>query len=134
MLNEVLAQADRIATHDHLVILVSDFDGVDERTRKLVLGLKRRGDVICFLVHDPSATEGIATERLVVSDGQLQLELDLGDGRMRRRLLAYSSGRLDQVISWQRDVGIPVIPITTAEDAVAQARRLLGARRIPGKG
>ena len=127
MLDLVLEQAARIAKHDNLVTVVSDFDGVDEATRRLVLRLSEHNDVLLALVHDPSATELPEMSRLVVSDGELQLELDLGESKVRKRVEQYGVERLERVIAWQREMGVPVLPINTAEDPIRQVARLLGA-------
>lgn len=127
MLDQVLEQAARIAKHDNLVTVVSDFDGVDEATRRLVLRLSEHNDVLLALVHDPSATELPEMSRLVVSDGELQLELDLGESKVRKRVEQYGVERLERVIAWQREMGVPVLPINTAEDPIRQVARLLGA-------
>ena len=65
--------------------------------------------------------------RLVVSDGELQMELDLAQGKMRKRIEQYGIERLERVIAWQREMGVPVLPINTAEDPIRQVARLLGA-------
>lgn len=126
MLNEVLEQACRIAAHDHLVTVISDFDGVDDDTRGLVLRLSRHNDVILLLVHDPSALELPEAGRLVVSDGDLQVEIDTEHGGERKRLLEFSSGRIERVLAWQREIGVPVLAVTTAEEPDEQIRRQLG--------
>ncbi len=127
MLNEVLEQAARVAKHDYLVAIISDFDGADETTRRLVMRMAQQNDVLCALVHDPSATELPDAARLVASDGELQVELELDEARTRERLTKHGIERLENVIRWQREFGVPVLPIHTAEDPVRQIQRLLGA-------
>jgi uncharacterized protein (DUF58 family) len=126
-LNAVLQRAAVLARHDFLVVVVSDFDGADDETRRLVVRMKQHNDVICCLVHDPSATEIPAPESFVVSDGELQAELDLARDRVRKRVHEYSSGRIADILGWQSRYGIPVLPLTTAGDVPGQVRRLLGA-------
>ena len=64
MLNKVLEMVGRLAGHDHLIALISDFDGADELTRRLLLRLAQHNDVIGVVVHDPSATDFPATGEL----------------------------------------------------------------------
>jgi len=64
--------------------------------------------------------------RLVISDGELQLELDSGRGRMRRRLSDYFDEKLKGIKKELGRVGVPVLLIHTAEDVATQIRRLLG--------
>src|SRR3546814_4470019 len=43
-MNEVLQSVARIARCDHLVLVFSDFDEIDETTHRLVAGLSRRSE------------------------------------------------------------------------------------------
>jgi uncharacterized protein (DUF58 family) len=126
MLNRALAAAERLAPHDHLVAIASDFDGVDDETERRVTRLARHNDVIAVPVWDPLTTELPPGGRLVVSEGELQLELDLGAERVRERLLARADRRLSRVLGWARERGVPVLPLTTAEDVPEQVRQRLG--------
>ncbi|MFP6655055.1 MAG: DUF58 domain-containing protein, partial [Myxococcota bacterium] len=84
-LNHVLARAARLASHDHLIVLVSDLDGVDEETPGLLKRLARRNDVIVFRIFDPMERTLPEASGLVVSDGNLQLEVDARDNALRSR-------------------------------------------------
>lgn len=126
MLNRVLEGALRLAKHDFLVTVISDFDGVDDDTRGLVLRLSQHNDVLLLLVHDPSATTLPERGRIVVSDGDLQVEVDLGASKEHKALLAFSNARLQRVLAWQRELGVPVLPIHTGADVPEQIRHLLG--------
>ena len=56
-LNEVLEAVARVCKHDALILIASDFDGADQRTRDLLLHLSRSNDVICCLTYDPLAVQ-----------------------------------------------------------------------------
>ena len=113
-------------SHDYLIVVLSDFDGASEETARLLSRMARHNDVVAVPVWDPATTELPERGRLVISDHELQVELDLG--RVRRRLLKSADRRLAAVLAWQRDFGVPVLPVTTAQDSLDQLRRLLGAR------
>jgi uncharacterized protein (DUF58 family) len=53
MLNEALRKAVRLAPHDVLVVIISDFFGVDAETERLSASLAAHNDVLGLLVHDP---------------------------------------------------------------------------------
>jgi uncharacterized protein (DUF58 family) len=125
-LNEILQSASRICKHDALILIVSDFDGADEATRDLLIHLSRSNDVVCFLTYDPLAVKLPPAEQLVVSDGELQIELQLGEQKVRSNLLRASDKRVSTILSWQHELGIPVLPISTAEDVSTQISHLLG--------
>jgi uncharacterized protein (DUF58 family) len=133
MLNEVLATADRIAKHDFLVAIVSDFDGCDAETTRLVTRMAQRNDVLAIPVFDPASQELPEAGRLVVGDGELQMEIDFGTGKARTRLLELAQGRLAAVVSWQNEIGVPALPVSCGEDEMAQVRRLLGRAARGGR-
>ena len=132
MLDRALDAALRLATHDHLVVVISDFDGAGAATRGRLVQLARHNDVLGVLVHDPSATRLPPRSNLVVSDGHLQVELLLGTEHIRREVAAFSSGRLADILRWPETIGIPVLPIDTMGGVPEQVRRFLGQR--PGHG
>ncbi|TWU58578.1 hypothetical protein Poly51_13570 [Rubripirellula tenax] len=125
MLGVALDQAARVATHDHLVIVISDFHGLDDAARQRLRKLRSHNDVIAALVHDPSASKLPPASRITVSDGDMQLELPDSD-RIRKRLLDATAGRIRDVLSLQKNLRIPVIPISAGEETAAQIQHWLG--------
>ncbi|MES0882115.1 DUF58 domain-containing protein [Roseibium sp. SCP14] len=133
LLNLPLAAVARLAKRDHLVVVISDFDGLDETTEKLVANLARHNDLILCPVTDPISDEVPEGTTLVVSDGELQVEVDTTAGETYRRLEEFTKGRLTEVLSWSRKFGVPIFPLNAGEDTVLQLSRLTG-RRKPGGG
>ena len=125
-LNRVLQAVGRMANHDHLIVLFSDFDGIDEETHRLLARIARHNDLILTLVHDPMAESLPRGGRLVMSDGALQIDIDLGRSSTHEALTTFSSGRLQRIRDWQHELGIAVLPLSAGEDTVSQMRRLMG--------
>ncbi len=131
MLNDALRKASRLVTHDHVVVIVSDFDGLDDETELLVTLLARHNDVIAIPVYDRAQTSLPAGGRLVVGDGELQVELDLGSEATRRSLLDFGGRRLERMKRWQAERGVAVLPLSTSENPALQMRQLLGGLSRP---
>ena len=127
MLNEALKQAQRRALHDAVLILISDFDGADDETRAMIGAMTRHNDVVALLVHDPLQSDLPASASMTVTDGELQIQLDVGRQSIRKRLSEASQERLKGVLAWTHEFGVPVLPLSAAEDTPQQLRRLLGA-------
>ncbi|RSL14611.1 uncharacterized protein DUF58 [Edaphobacter aggregans] len=125
-LNEVLESVARVCHHDALILIASDFDGADEETRDLLLHLSGSNDIICCLTYDPLAVRLPPADQLVVSNGELQVELQLGQEKVRKSILEASDKRMTTILSWQHELGVPVLPLSTAEDVPQQVRHLLG--------
>jgi hypothetical protein len=126
MLNKALQQAERRALHDAAVIIISDFDGADDETRKMVGSMARHNDVVALLVHDPLQSDLPASASMTVTDGELQIHLEVGRESVRKSISEASQERLKGVFAWTQELGVPVLPLSAAEDTAQQLRRLLG--------
>jgi uncharacterized protein (DUF58 family) len=126
MLNRALDRIRRVAPHDATIVIFSDFDGADETTRHAIAALAAHNTVIAVLIHDPSQSELPAAGRMTVTDGELQIALDVAHGSTRQNILDMSKTRLRSVFEWTRDFGVPVLPLSTAEEPVNQLHHLLG--------
>jgi len=126
MLNRALDRTRRVAPHDATIVIFSDFDGADETTRHAIAALAAHNTVIAVLIHDPSQSELPAAGRMTVTDGELQIALDVAHGSTRQNILDMSKTRLRSVFEWTRDFGVPVLPLSTAEEPVNQLHHLLG--------
>lgn len=130
-LNQPLTSVARLARRDHLVIVISDFDGLDDKTGKLVGTIARHNDVILCPVTDPISEDVPRNMKLVVSDGELQVELDTGTTETYRKLSEFASGRIAEILRWQQTYGTPVLPLSAGSDTIDQLRRLMGLRSKP---
>ncbi|CCM74497.1 DUF58 domain-containing protein [Rhizobium mesoamericanum] len=124
-LNEALRRTFAFAHHDHLIILISDLNGHDDATRNLLLNLSQSNDVICLLVYDPFLLELPEVGEIVVSGGNLQAELTLGERSVRDAVDSFARERGRELRRWQRELGLPMLPLSAAEETPPQLRRLL---------
>ncbi|MFT4119707.1 DUF58 domain-containing protein [Bradyrhizobium sp.] len=126
MLNNALDHATRRAMHDAVVVIISDFDGADDATRKMIGAMARHNDVIAVLVHDPLQSDLPVSSRMTITDGELQIQLEVGRENVRKSIAQASHDRLQGVFAWTHELGIPVLPLSAAEETVPQLRRMLG--------
>jgi uncharacterized protein (DUF58 family) len=131
MLNRALERIRQMAPHDFVVAIVSDFDGADAETTRLVTLLREHNDVLAVLVLDPSSKELPERGRLVVSGGELQIQVDAGKASEGKAALALASERIRPILAWTAELDVPVLPLSTGEDVTSQVRRLLGAMPRP---
>jgi len=129
MLNQALTNAVRAATHDYLICLISDLNGANAETRRLMTRLARHNDVIVAFIYDPLETALPKAGRLTVSDGQQQLAIDSNSTALRQGYRDLFDHRLTtgQTILLQQQV--PLLQLTTAEVVTTQLRQLLGGAR-----
>ncbi|MEN7530713.1 DUF58 domain-containing protein [Cupriavidus sp. 2SB] len=125
-LNAALERAVSMARHDWLIIVISDFDGHDARTRDLMLQMAAHNDLLTILIHDPFLSELPASGQLVVSDGELQVELGFGHAATRRSIAGFVDEHARALLDWHHAIGVPLLPLSAAEETALQLRRLLG--------
>jgi uncharacterized protein (DUF58 family) len=126
MLNEALRRADRLATHDALVCLLTDGHGAEEETERLITHISRHNDVLAFLIYDPLEVALPNAGSVIFTEGARQLEVDIGSDRLRRDFHASFDERVERARKFLLHREVPLIPINTAEDVALQLRRLLG--------
>ncbi len=125
-LNRVLKSIARLAHHDHLVFVLSDFDGIDETTHRHLSGIAAHNDMILMLVHDPIARQLDAGASTVVGDRNMQAALDIGSAAIRDAVSKHSRARLDRILNWQTEINLSVLPLSSGEETLPQIRRLMG--------
>ena len=125
MLNKALEKADRVGTHDFLVVLISDYFGADEQTERLVTELSSHNDVLAFLPHDPLRLDP-GHQRVTVSDGSLQMELDLSKNTVREKIAADFQDEQEQIQTFLRKLSAPLLMINNQGDVARQVKQHLG--------
>jgi uncharacterized protein (DUF58 family) len=125
-LDKVLQRCLALAGHDHLICIVSDFAGAGERTLQLMRQLSAHNDVIALQVYDPLAMKLPNNGRLLVTQGELQVELAVEKRNVHQPLGDFLSGRLKDVADLLRRSQVPLMMFSTAEEAHAQLRAELG--------
>jgi uncharacterized protein (DUF58 family) len=127
-LNAALEKARRLARHDTLVVLITDGQGVDDGTTRLTAQMARHNDVLGVLLYDPLRESPRSGQgQFVITDGRLQVELDLHDRNFLKRIAADYKTELDDIRANLRKISAPLLPISTAEDVVEQIRKLIGS-------
>ncbi len=125
-LNRVLKRIARLAHHDHLVFVLSDFDGIDETTHRHLSGIAAHNDMILILVSDPIARQLDAGASTVVGDRNMQAALDIGSAAIRDAVSEHGRARLDRILNWQTEINLSVLPLSSGEETLPQIRRLMG--------
>ena len=128
-LNRVLEKARVLAPHDTLVVVISDGLGTDAETERLTAGLVEHNDVLMLLVHDPLRLDP-SGPRLTVSDGSLQMDLDLSDPKVSSAIADDYRNEQEEMTHFLRRLSAPLLMISNQGDVVQQVRRLLG---VPGR-
>ncbi|WDQ17840.1 DUF58 domain-containing protein [Rhodopirellula sp. P2] len=124
-LNQVLENASRIARHDHLVILVSDLDGADEETSRLVTRIAAHNDVLVTAVYDPLGIRLSGAPGMLASHAGRTWEIP-DHASFPEDFQAAFGQLLSHWRSVFRSLRIPLMPLSTAKPVAEQIRVLFG--------
>lgn len=127
-LNDALRHAARLATHDHLVVLITDAGGAAPETRELLTTIARHNDVLVAFVFDPLEADLPNEGALVVSDGARQMEIDTASAGLRtgfRNEFAEHRAAAKRFLLTRE---VAVLPLRTDADVADQIARALGTR------
>jgi uncharacterized protein (DUF58 family) len=125
-LNSALKAALNVAHHDHLIVVISDFTGSDARTLQLLRELRAHNDVVGALIFDPLVHNFPHGGRLIVSEGELQIEIDLGKTTVHEPLTELFETHFREIAELLRRSGIPLLAFDTEQRTIDQLRYQLG--------
>lgn len=126
-LNTALRQAEALAGHGWLVLLISDLQAADDESAAILGRIGRHNDMIAVAVSDPlERALPAAPWRGIAADGHRLAVLDPARGGLGTRVPAVHADRLERLRQAGLSLQTPVLPIGTEEDAAPQLRRLLG--------
>lgn len=128
-LNHPLEAAARLVRHDQLIIVISDFDEIDEATEQYLSQMAAHNDVVLALVSDPISLQVPAGVQLPVSDGDKQMTLDTRRDVTQQTLQKSFSNRRATVLNWQEQLNITVLELNTAADTLSQFMQAFAVRR-----
>jgi len=126
MLDAALAKAERLVTHDALVILITDAAGNGPETSAILSRIAAHNDVALAFIHDPLEMELPDAGRKVFGSGEVQLEADTSASSLQRDFKDSFQSRYEEARRFLIQREIPLLPIRTDLDITPQLRRLLG--------
>ncbi len=126
-LNTALRRASRLAKHDHLLILITDYEGDDEETRRIATKLASHNDVLAALVYDPLGIQLPRGPQMEVSDGTQRVTIPDETTFHQRFQLAFES-RIAELKNNLKAIKIPILPICTHDSVTEQVMKALGRR------
>ena len=127
-LDDALEAARRRATHDHLIVLISDLDGAGAGTQRLATQLAAHNDVLIIAIYDPlgASLQGRAGMMAATPQGSIALPTDRAFASSFQDTFA---AHLDEWREIFRALRVPVLPISTATSPADQLRELFGQHR-----
>lgn len=124
-LDQALEQVQRLASHDHLIVLISDLAGAGESTKRLATGIRRRNDVVVLWVNDPLEEALPDVGEAVLGDGELQVQVNTKSSAVRQLFLEDVQQRRARASTFALRFDVPLLPLSTAERVRTQLLALM---------
>lgn len=124
----ILKITEQLISHDALVILISDFIDWSPAALKRLKVIAQHNDVIAGLVYDELEQDLSNADRLVVSDGRYQYQIDHAKSDISARFKKAFDLSLTGLKDQFKKYDIPVLPISTNLPVYEQLVKHLGGR------
>ncbi|MFD2167459.1 DUF58 domain-containing protein [Thalassotalea euphylliae] len=125
-LENMFEQTLRIVGHDSLVIFISDGMGWNDKCAELVKTISQHNDIICCHVTDPLEHQLAGMKQMVVSDGDMQIEVSSDQTQLQQAFQQDVVQAIDNFRVAARKYRIPLLPFNTLEPSETQLRKALG--------
>ncbi len=118
-----LLRARHVARPGSLLVIISDFYGLDEAAVGHLTRMRQHNDMLACWIHDALEREPPPPGRYGVSDGWQTATLDTVSRRAQARYTASFAGEFERLRTTLGRLAIPLLPIATGDDAAEALRR-----------
>ena len=112
-----LLRARHVARPGSLLVIISDFYGLDEAAVGHLTRMRQHNDMLACWIHDALEREPPPPGRYGISDGWQTATLDTVSRRARARYTASFAGEFERLRTTLGRLAIPLLPIATGDDA-----------------
>lgn len=127
-LDVMFQQVLRNITHDALVVLISDGYGWNDKCAEYVKSISQHNDFMCCHVTDPLEHQLASMSQMVVSDGDLQIEVSAQEKKVQQAFIEDVQTAINTFSTLAKKYRIPLLPFNTTEATERQLRRALGCQ------
>jgi uncharacterized protein (DUF58 family) len=117
-LSEALTDLRRICKPGSAIYLISDFHGWNKTANKHLYQLARHNEITAFMVYDKLEQELPPPGRYAITNGSSSQHIQTGNSKARDQFRLAFAQRKTVLKEQLARVGIPLIPVMTAESPV----------------
>lgn len=129
-LSESLLRARHVARPGSLLVLISDFYGLDEDAAGHLSRVRQHNDMLACWIHDALEIAPPPPGRYAVSDGWQTATLDTVSHRARARYRRSFLAERERLRATLGRLAIPLLPIATGDDVAETLRRGASAEAL----
>ncbi len=126
-LDSALKRCRRVAKPGSLIFILSDFYHISEETSAQLLRLRQHNDVVAIQLIDPVEKLPPPAGVYGVSDGEKTAQLDTRSTKLRQRYEQWCMEHEMSVSDAMRKRAIPLLQLSTADDAAVVLRRFMAS-------
>lgn len=112
---QALKRLQRVVHPGSLIFLLSDFRGMGEAARSLLIQLGRHNDIVMLFIHDPLEHHLPEKGYYRLSDGQQELTLNTGDRQFREDYEHRFADHRQNLQTLARQFGLYFLSCSTAQ-------------------
>jgi uncharacterized protein (DUF58 family) len=125
-LNDALGRLRRVTRPGSMILLISDFRGLDDATEAHLFQLARHNDVILVYIYDPLEAQLPPAGYYRVSDTRVTKSIDTSDVKVRQDYLRRHEEHMQRIYRISRRGHIFFLPLCTADDLLTTLQKGLG--------
>ena len=125
-LEGMLEQLKRIVGHDALVIFITDGYGWNDKCNEYIKTISQHNEMIFCHVSDPLEHQLATMPQMVISDGDMQIEVSSQKPDLQKKFQQDVVEKLDLFAKVASKYRIPVLPFDTLTATEKQMRSALG--------
>ena len=125
-----LLRARHVARPGSLLVVISDFYGLDEEAAGHLSRMRQHNDMLACWIHDRLEIEPPPPGRYGISDGWQTATLDTVSRRARARYAESFGARFEALCATLGRLAIPLLPIATGDDVAETLRRGASAEAL----
>ena len=126
-----LMRARHVARPGSLLVIISDFYGLDDSAVGHITRMRKHNDMLACWIHDTLERKPPPPGRYGVSDGWQTATLDTLSNRARERYRVSFGAHFEHLRGTFGKLAIPLLPIATGEDVADTLRRGAPAEAPP---
>lgn len=128
-LSSALAEISRLSKPGFQIFIISDFYDFDTKCSGLLYEISKHNDVIAIAVNDPLEQKLPPSGYYQVSNGTEMLLFDSNNKKVRDNYQAHFKNHQAFLKNEMGKYNIPLIPISTPDNALTVLQKYLGVRR-----
>ncbi|TRX54935.1 DUF58 domain-containing protein [Thalassomonas sp. M1454] len=125
-LEGMLEQLKRVIGHDALIMFITDGYGWNDKCNEYIKTITQHNEMIFCHVSDPLEHELATMQQMVISDGDMQIEVSSQKPELQKKFQQDVIDKLELFAKVAGKYRIPVLPFDTVTDTVKQMRKGLG--------